>query len=1031
MFGLNRSSESIYEELVAKALALAAVQQIGDSSIKRILRRVYNVSEAAYNTFKSGLSYHGIMSDGLDVSMPVTVDSYNVLTNVVLSTRKNGEISTSSSRFGNNLNSIFVYVNGKKVPDSAIWLYMTDSYTNIIIPKTYFDLNPLINNDMLIEVRQFDAYTYGGTRVKNFTGNLIEFDISSHRNLTVNANTCMVFVNGNLTPDNINSVIFSNGKATVNLINTVVNGDVEVFIDSSIKYVKSTRVSGTNITPFSIDDSFIDPLYGPINIDNCLYFIDGLRISNADITQAGRVNFEYKLPNGALLTNDLITIVFTDNAVIPMAQYELYGDDYFLYNFLGTSNVTKALLGIPVNETFDRFVNYRKMLGENLTYQKAQDTINALSIINDDVLKIQMLIQNFPMLVKDFLEVFSAAKSTEVYHYDGTTPTVLLGFNDSYDIGTDIIRIITVNGKVAKVDRIIVSENNNKYWQSTVDAKWFVVGDNVVDIIESVQTGDHTAYKVLTIERLQPTFDPYTYRAECDLFGNVQSLDDFRVLALTKREYDPDGIYFKDDAYGFKILNGVARMIYNGKIYLDFGSVDPRIDMLIITSLKHHNTFRFSVDNFDTSYDSLFNELYIGEEQFFDNNIYHSVKVPLIHNGNIILSSDSDGSRLFRDVDYFYRSPFDTPNLRDSGIIMKRIVTQGETINVVVFPTYTYNNEYPSLSISDTGADKYGLLYLGNLKFPFSPKYIDVYANNKLIGDNDIDILSNKLIRLYKEEVSLQNVYIESNFAVPFASLRPFIQLYSDSDFERNIASLFACYNYFNIEGSGTTSKEQADILYASFASGVDSNAKTPNPIRQIVYVADTYNLYVDAYLRWFISDRSNHNWDAIANIPDKVLRELDIFRNTSNGGYEGLTSPTWTNVTTYYENDSVLYNGLVYICQIGNVNNTPDVVGSTYWKLYNFDVVVFPYLEELISDIVIATSPDMYPGFFASSTVRNFLDCCVAHELSIQDCFVQYDNFSYGNRVFKRDLLPISAIEFFEGDDILMGRGPTMKFGG
>ena len=384
--------------------------------------------------------------------------------------------------------------------------------------------------------------------------------------------------------------------------------------------------------------------------------------------------------------------------------------------------------------------------------------------------------------------------------------------------------------------------------------------------------------------------------------------------------------------------------------------------------------------------------------------------------------STQNGLRLFRDIDYLYRSQLDqTVPMRQSGIILRRFVYNDTQINVVVYPNYTYNMDYPSLSIEDTFDDKYGLLYLGNLKFPFSSKYMDVYANNKHLGEDDIDIISNKLIRLTKSEVSLQDVCIETNFTVPYSALRPFIQLYFDSNFETCIGKLFSCYDYYNNPQIGVVSKASADSLYESFGDEVLTNdstqltvqewvsnilynindiviyndiiyicstqninnipsgsskwvvrGKLPNPIRTQEYITTEYNLYVDAYLRWFIGNYSKHIWEDNVNIPDNVLTELQIFRDNSEGD--------------------------------------------------NLDVVVIPYENQLIADIVIDTNPDTYLGFYNGESEKVFLDCCIDNNLLPQDAYDQYDNYIESNIVSKRDLFPIRAIDTFVGDDIIIG---------
>jgi len=1058
MFGSDRSEVSIYNELISKALAIASVEEVSDSSIKRILHKVYNPTvESVYNTFDNG---HGIMSDGLDVSFPdISDSSYNILTNIVLTNRLveiYSVIDKSSARFGNNKDSIFVYIDGKKVPDSSIWLYMTDSFTNVIIPKSFFS-KLITNHDILIEVRKFDNYMYGGYRNRNFSGSTISFDISSHRNLDLNyKENYMVFCDGVYKGYIISSISYLNNNVIINLADILI-GDIEVFIDSSIKYniSKHLTINNSNIIPFSVDGKLkdgtvIDPIYGPINIDNCLFFFNGLRISNSSLKHVGRLNFTYKLPNGEITNNtSLITTIFTDNGLIATEDEYMYGDDYFLYNFLGTEDVTNiSVTGQGKNSTFNGFLNnggYETVLSQYIIYDKVVNTISELDLIPDYTMKIIKLIKNFPNVLKYFLEIFASHPIIKTFYWDGITNPVIVGTDNTYPPGARIIRIISVNGKVAKIDKILVTTAPD-YWMSKVDSKWFVKGDNVVSIIENVQTGDSSSYKVGRIERVETTVAPfYSYRAKLNVFGNIKSIDDFRVYAITNKKYDTsnNNLYFKDSNYGFRTVDGkeCPRIIVDGIIYLDFGAVDPtgkftendpRIDMLIITTLKHHNVFSFSVDNMDTTYDSLFNELSIGTEQYYDDHQYHTVNIPLIHNGSMLVSTQSDGTHLFRDSDYYYRSQYDNKDIRNSGIILKRFIKYQEVINVVVLPEYTETVDYPSMSIEDTFDDKYGLLYLGNLKFPFSKKYVEVYANGKCILENGIDILSNKLIRLPYEKISLQNVQISAKFKASFKELRPFMELYTDSYFERNIANLFSSYNYFLPKGAAKVTKEFTNVLYETFDIGVDSNGKTPNPVRDPseIFITPRYNLYVDAYLRWFVGDRSDKIWRSFKDIPKKVLRELEIFRSEEDG-YGVIDSELWSPISNYTDGDHIIYNDEIYTSLKLNINCTPGT-DETVWKLYRYDIEIYPYHQDLMYNIIIATKKEWYPGFTTVDTIKNFLECCVDNSISQSTAYEKYTDFVQSNRVYKHDLLPIQATILFDvGDpDIVMGRGIIKKFG-
>ena len=996
MLGLDKNGNQIYNELVTKALTIASVQEIGDSSIKRIYNRNYNTSESLINLFNSMC---GRMADGMHVNMGsefvsngvmVAEDSYNIITNIVLDTSKGERISTANKRFGNNKDSVFVYINGTKVPDSSIRLYMTDSNTNVIVPKRYFNDG---DNDILIERRKFENFSYTGTRVRNFSDTELTVTVSPHRVFTANLLTTMIFVNGKYESNVLNSVTKVDDTFTVKF-NKIVTGDLEIFVDSSIKYINKT-VENRRVVPFSIADTFSDPLNGPINKDNCLFFIDGKRISNSKISQVGRLDFQYD--GGVLLSGANVTTLFTDNSLIPLKRYKLYGDDYFLYNFLGGKRITNGLLGLPTNSHFDTFLNndYKGILGSKFTNEELLATIDEISSIKDPSLKIMELIRRFPLLLKEFLDMFAIKNISRTVVWDGVTNPIMIGTGSDYVIGSRIIRVANVNGKIAKIEKFTVN-SDEIFWNMELDSKWFEVGDNIVEIYESIQTEDPEVYRVVPIDRYQTNFGTYDYRAVIDVFGDIQTLDDFKILTVTNRKYDPYGIYLDNSDYGFRVLTGSEspRIIANvngvNKIFVSFGIEDPRIDMLIITKTKHHGIFSFPIQAYtDIGYESLFNKLSVGTEKFYENNVYHDVKVPLIHNGGLIVCNNTTGERLFKDIDYLYKSPLDFKDLRSTGVIFKQYLDVGDVISVVTVPSYTSSAEYPSLSIEDTndpnGSEdpeykSFGLLYLGNLRFPYSHDYVNVFANGKKILQSKIDILSNKLIRLYNECVSLKNVYVELNFSIPFTYLEPFISLYNDSLFENEIKKMFACYNFYDVSGISVTPKMTAYQYYMSFDDGVDSNKKTPN-IKCVGEISKPkYNLYKDAYLRWFISDRSNHVWKGFQQIPQYVLSELEVFRESSSGD--------------------------------------------------NRDVVIYPWKREYINDIVLATKPEWYAGFTEEGTTKNFLECCQENSLSLQECYERYDEFKHSNRVFKRDLLPIKATTTFDGEDIIVGRGPTKKLG-
>ncbi len=954
------SAKKVYDTLVNKALTITAFNELGDSNIKRILHRDFHIAETEYHTFNHK---QGRMANGLTIEVDTPHESYNVLTNLIMESSHYGEISKSNVRFGNNRESLLVYVNGVKIPDSMVYMYCTDSNTNVILPRKFFDKE--IINDILIEKRRFLNYSYAGTYVKSFNDDRLVFPISAHRNVTANIDTTLIFVDGLYGKDLIESVTQENGFVYVKFKSNV-TGEIEAFVDSSITYTKQLKINGTYKVPFSISDTFVDPLYGPINKDNCLFFVNGKRASNKEVQQVGRLNFEYELE---AVENGIVSdIIFTDEDIIGLTDDKIYGDDYFLYNFIGGPATTVGLIGGNTNSIFDGNVDLRNVLDPGFKYSDMIKLKEDLAKHTSDEVRVQSLLKYNPSLLKLFLELFSTQPLIYDYDYTGED-TVTLTSIGRYDPGTKVLRIVTVNDRIVRSEEFI-TDSVTWYWKFDVDGSHFKLGKNTVSITEIARVGDGRSHVIGNIIRHKNIFGDIRYRCIADTFGSVESVDDLRLLVVTNKEFDEDGVYFRDDKFGFRVVD-YPTIIIDGKIHIEFGAEDPRIDTLVLSTIKHHAIYNFTI-NSDETYEDLFNEISVGTIQHFSDNEYHSVNIPLIHDGSMIVSYDP-GIRLFNNVDYFYRSPETNDTLRSSGLILKRKLEIGTTVSVGLLPRYIQSEEYPVMSIEDTGPNKYGLLYLGGLKFPFSHDYINVYANNKKIYPKDIDILSNKLIRLNSAEVSLQNVYVEMNFDTSFDKLKPYMDTYNDSEFEKFIELTFRPYNFSNSIGmnSSLDARNLADLIYESFVDGVDSNAKTPNPLRTKEYVSAKYDLYIDAYVRWFISTDSDGILDSIRDIPQDVLDVLEIY-------YDG---PLDTNDRT---------------------------------------VVITPHSQDLIDDVIFTV--EGYPGFDRGETIKNFLECSMENNLTIEETYEDYEDHYHSNIVYKSDLVDIDADYEFDGDDIIIG---------
>jgi hypothetical protein len=293
---------------------------------------------------------------------------------------------------------------------------------------------------------------------------------------------------------------------------------------------------------------------------------------------------------------------------------------------------------------------------------------------------------------------------------------------------------------------------------------------------------------------------------------------------------------------------------------------------------------------------------------------------------------------------------------------------------------------------------------------------VRINANDKMITKSDVDILSNKLIRLPEIETwcldhradddvpcincdltlgpekggSLYNVYVDYSFKVPLSDLEPFISLVNvDTEFELLIANHFEGFD-LRIYGDSTPLHDlaggrnaHATLTYETFRENVDRNQKTPNPIRRMRQKPESvelsrYHLYLDAWLRYFVGFRNKSVLKCFEFIPEKVLNELSLF------------------------------------------------VDSRARKNDPYDAPITPNVFNLMSDIGVEThygNPSRYLGFYHGQVMKIFLDTVLEHlDIPLVEVEQRFNEYPQSNILFKHDLLPISALVSFEGEDILIG---------
>src|SRR5574344_534290 len=328
-----------------------------------------------------------------------------------------------------DLASLFLYVNGRKIPDNEIFVYTNKSFSDVFIPTKYlgsiedssFETKAVINIDYR-QAGSEELYYRNST----FTGKTVtidlkdsQYDYVSSVNKELDLNKIVVFIDGYLHK----AVSFTKSKdnvLAVELDNTYTGSDVELYILNNIIY-RSTKEDTSllnkteNKLHFYLNDDYTsDILCGPITKSSVSFFYDKKRVDDSLITQTSRFSFEYNI-DISNFDPSLVDFFIEDiNWKISDISYKTYGDDYYLLNLLGVKRCVDKMRGYKSYSIFDDSaysdLSFKKTLSDNgnlFDVVKAQEKYRKLDYqINTPTIKAKELVKERPTLLRRVLEQF-------------------------------------------------------------------------------------------------------------------------------------------------------------------------------------------------------------------------------------------------------------------------------------------------------------------------------------------------------------------------------------------------------------------------------------------------------------------------------------------------------------------------------------------------------------------------------------------------------------------------------------------------
>ena len=853
-------------------------------------RRCLDLTPAQIALSLKSFSYNlGIVSDGTSIRLDEHEIYFKFPVNISMidsASQERSFVYTASDRAAVGHPSLHVFVDGLKIPDNEIKFYPTKSNVDVFVPLKY--INQESGSSIIVEKILYDLVPYLRFYAEKTSEQYVTISATPDQieRASIKERNVQIYVNKRLYTGSRSVAVTGNNSILVSIYQEVQNAEVEVIIDNAIQYFfPGQNQPLLDHVVFEIPESYIDSIHGPVSKFSCYFFVDGRRIPNTKVKQIGRLHFRYELGE---IKQVHTSMCITDRAFIEDKDATLYACDYYLYNMIGCRAITEQQQNGSSGTIFDGNIDFDEVLNKRGTQYDRQllnQLLKEYGELATPSTKVSHLLQGRPSSMRTFLENFGNEVYSYVVEFDGKGAFVYFGLPSTYELSDTRNYIISINDRHVPSDDIeIINKSLTDVFK--VDAKYFEIGENDIDIIViDERQVEYESFRPSDIELR----DGYS-TLKVTSFERVRNVDDIHIL---EKVVDDDSYnYVNDKRVGYKnIPDAMIEIDEDGVVNIVFETI-PLNDFIVYNSnfsCKYSYTKPLSSDVMDVSI-----PLYTGGE----NN-----PVPFIPRGKIEVFAGNE--KLINGLDYFIKHPVNEETAAGSFLILTRAVLPGTQIDIY------FSNLKTKQIVSYEGYiknNKYGLFYLGDLKYPVSLKYLDIYLNGKKVGDNDIDILSDKLIRIHSFNNPFYDLSVESTFNVEEDELAPYLALYEEDDFEKYIASLFRGV-YYGRDARIDEEVPNFNAIYETFVDTVDSVNKRPNPTAREE--------------EWIPNDNDNPDVIGISNDGSAMGGE-DINCSIIVGGYvvfagnKGrvatyqLATKTWGNYDdeNAFSNDGAFVNG-------------------------------------------------------------------------------------------------------------------------
>jgi hypothetical protein len=700
-----------------------------------------------------------------------------------------------------NKSILRIWINGKKVPDDKILCLVRKEYTDILVPDRYiYDMrtkepvNPG-ETEIYIEKTEFTHYSYLERSYSNFSGLNLSITLSieelDHNSLGLanSVQQMMVFINGEYVhpepgralSNPVNNIV----TLSLNLQPVPIGVELEVIFDSSIRISKTISTINSNKHQMWINKNktiTLDPIHGIVPRENCYFFIGKNRIPPKLVTQIGRYNYEYRCPLSNSVTEQATVLVTELNIVQRTSKY-IYGEDYYLENMVGEEGVHILLKDKELLTLDDRSKVPEKLLNATIDYKsifsKSGQLFNLQKILTQNEVfnsitsstfsKAVALLNNKDnkTLLRNFLEYFSGQEIYDIIDCEEdelmdneyidysfreiiVNPALL-----PYEYTMDLNGVPTLTKIRLSGDSIIVS----------IPSVLLKIGPNQIHITK-IKKREFTqfSYTIVRKNQIVQTGDKFVATTSIIPGRSKDETDYICLMPTTSDDYVLNSTVSPSSPYkGWINANPLSITTYGEQVIVTFEDISnlPDVICIMCTRFNLRREFLYS-DILGATIKSTVFPLYFGLGDYALP-IISKVK-PRLYINDILVDES-----VYKILNNTSNAAYAHSALQVSQQMLPDDVFTLEFVNV------SAKIIMERKQVKDN--NKYALFYFKNITYPYSPKYIHLYINNKFIYPEDIEIITDKLIRCPNVQVPIKTVRAETFFGVGEDFLNKYINI--------------------------------------------------------------------------------------------------------------------------------------------------------------------------------------------------------------------------------------------------------------